>query len=114
MDMSRVSATFSVSLPPEMVKELERARKGEHRTRSEFVREALRQYMGRGAALRRMQQRIAELPEEEATAAEVEAIEDGQRAFREGKFVTLEKFRHGMGRRSQQPRRKESQARSRR
>lgn len=114
MDMSRVSATFSVSLPPEMVEQLERARRSEHRTRSEFVREALRQYMGWGAELRRMQQRIAGLSEEEATAEEVEAIEEGRRAFRQGKFITLEKFRHGVGRRSQQPRRKKSQARSRR
>ena len=112
MDMSRVSATFSVSLPPEMVEELERARRGEHRTRSEFVREALRQYMGRGAELRGMRRRIAELPEEEATGEEIEAIEEGQREFREGRFITLSKLRHGMGRRPQQPRRKKSPARS--
>jgi len=114
MDMSRVSATFSVSLPPEMVEELERARKDEHRTRSEFVREALRQYMGRGVELRRMRQRIAELPEEEATAEEVAAIEEGQREFREGKFITLNTLRHGMGRRPREPRGKKSQARSQR
>jgi len=112
MDMSRVSATFSVSLPPKMVDELERARKQEHRTRSEFVREALRQYMGWGAQLRRIRERIAELPEADATAEEIEAIEEGQRAFREGKFITVDKFRHAVGRRSQQPRRKKSQARS--
>ena len=112
--MPRASATFSVSLPPEMADEVERARKDEHRTRSEFVREALRQYMGRGAELARIRRRIAELPAEEATAEEVAAIEDGRRAFREGKFITLDKFRHGLGRQSQQPRRKKSQARSRR
>jgi Arc/MetJ-type ribon-helix-helix transcriptional regulator len=112
--MTRLSATFSVSLPPEMVEELERARKDEHRTRSEFVREALRQYMGRGAELRWMRERIAELPEEDATPEEVEAIEEGQQAFREGRFTTLNKLRHGVDRRSQQPRRKKSQARSRR
>ena len=112
--MPRASATFSVSLPPEMADEVERARKDEHRTRSEFVREALRQYMGRGAELARIRRRIAELPAEEATAEEVAAIEDGQRAFREGKFITLDKFRHGLGCQSQQPRRKKSQARSRR
>ena len=96
-----------------MVEQLERARKGEHRTRSEFVREALRQYMAWRADLRRMRRRIAELPEVEATAEEAEAIEKGQRAFREGKFVTLETFRHERGYRSRRPRRKKSQARSR-
>jgi metal-responsive CopG/Arc/MetJ family transcriptional regulator len=97
-----------------MAEELERARKDEHRTRSEFVREALRHYMGRSAELRRMQQRIAELPEAEATPEEVEAITEGQQAFRAGKFITLNKLRHGMAGRPQQPRRKKSQARSRR
>jgi metal-responsive CopG/Arc/MetJ family transcriptional regulator len=114
MDMIRVSETVSVSLPPEMVDELERARKDEHRTRSEFVREALRQYMGWGAKLRQIRRKIAELPDEEPTAGEIEAIEESRRAFQEGSFITLEKFRHAMGPRSQQPRRKRSLARSRR
>jgi len=69
-----------VSLPPQMVRQIERARKSEHRTRSEFVREALRQYMGRGAELHRIRRRIAELPEEEATAEEIEAIGESRRA----------------------------------
>jgi CopG family transcriptional regulator / antitoxin EndoAI len=42
--MARVTATFSVSLPPEMATELEQVRREEHRTRSELVREALRRY----------------------------------------------------------------------
>ena len=112
MDMSRTSATFSVSLPPGMVKELERVRKAEHRTRSEFVREALRQYMVRGTELRRLEKRIGELAEEEAVAEEVAALEEGRRAFREGKFITLDQLRHEMARPPQQPRRKKSQARS--
>ena len=114
MLMSRMSATFSVSLPPAMAEELERVRKKEHRTRSELVREALRHYMGRSAYVRRVRERIAELSEEEPTAEEVEAIEEARRAFREGRFVTLDRLRHGMDHRPQQPRRKKSQARSRR
>jgi Ribbon-helix-helix protein, copG family len=39
--MSRTTETFTISLPPEMAAELERVRKGEHRTRSELIREAL-------------------------------------------------------------------------
>ncbi|WP_081494793.1 CopG family ribbon-helix-helix protein [Bradyrhizobium liaoningense] len=46
--MSRTTATFSVSLPPEMMDELEQVRKAERRTRSEFIREALRQYFKMG------------------------------------------------------------------
>jgi metal-responsive CopG/Arc/MetJ family transcriptional regulator len=42
--MYRRTETFSISLPPEMMIELEQARKQEHRTRSELVREALRRY----------------------------------------------------------------------
>jgi metal-responsive CopG/Arc/MetJ family transcriptional regulator len=112
--MSRTSAMFSVSLPPAMAKEIERVRKAEHRTRSELVREALRHYIGRSAYLRRLTARIAELPEAEATAEEVQAIEEARRAFRDGDFFTLDQLRHGMDRRPQQPRRKKSKARSRR
>lgn len=42
--MARKTATFSISLPPEMLIEIERVRKEEHRTRSELIREALRRY----------------------------------------------------------------------
>lgn len=47
-EVSRTTETFSISLPPEMAVELERVRKQEHRTRSELIREALRQYLKRG------------------------------------------------------------------
>ena len=97
-----------------MAKEIERARKEEHRTRSEFVREELRHYMGRSADLRRMRKRINELPEEELTAHEIEAIEEAQRAIRKGNLITLEQVRHAMGHRLQQPGREKSQANSRR
>lgn len=43
--MARITMTFSISLPPEMAEEIERVRKTEHRTRSEFIREALRFYL---------------------------------------------------------------------
>jgi Arc/MetJ-type ribon-helix-helix transcriptional regulator len=112
--MSRVSATFSVSLPPEMVEEVERARKNEHRTRSEFVREALRQYMGRGTELRRLRQRMAELSEADPTTDEIAAVADGRRAFQEGEFISLADLRHGLDNRSEQPRRKKSQTTPRR
>ena len=45
--MARVTVTFSISLPPEMAVELDALCKKEHRTRSELLREALRQYQSR-------------------------------------------------------------------
>jgi metal-responsive CopG/Arc/MetJ family transcriptional regulator len=42
--MARTTLTFTVSLPPEMGADLDRAMQEEHRTRSELVREALRRY----------------------------------------------------------------------
>ena len=75
--MPRTTATFSVSLPPEMAKELERVRRTEHRTRSELVREALRTYLRRADILD-LQARIDKLPEEAAEADELEAIREGR------------------------------------
>ena len=95
-----------------MVEQIERARKSEYRTRSEFVREALRQYIGRVSELRRFRERVALLPEEEPTAEEIGAIEAGRRAFRQGRFTTPDKVRHGLARSSKQSRRKKSQAHS--
>jgi len=36
---------MTISLPPAMVRQLEKVRKQEHRTRSELMREALRHYL---------------------------------------------------------------------
>lgn len=44
VDMARTTSTLTISLPPEMAAQLEEARKREHRTRSELIREALRRY----------------------------------------------------------------------
>jgi len=41
---------MTVSLPPEMLKEVDRVCVHEHRTRSELVREALRQYFAMRAS----------------------------------------------------------------
>lgn len=42
--MSRITETFTISLPPEMAAQVLQAMKEEHRTRSELIREALRRY----------------------------------------------------------------------
>jgi len=98
--MSRTTASFSVSVPPGMAAELERVRKVEHRTRSELVREALRQYI-RAASVRAVRERIAALPEAEPTGDEIEAIEEGRRQLRAGKSTAV---RHGLDRRAQRSR----------
>ncbi len=84
--MSRISATFSISLPPRMAAELERVRKREHRTRSELVREALRRYI-HAAAMRNLKGRIGELAVEEPDAEEREAIMQGTAEFRLGRHA---------------------------
>lgn len=104
MIMPRTTATFSISVPPEMADELERVRKVEHRTRSELVREALRQYI-RAASVRSVKERIAMLPEAEATGDEVDAIEAGRREFRTKRPIAIS---HALGRQPQRSRSKKS------
>ncbi|PTL36690.1 CopG family transcriptional regulator [Candidatus Methylomirabilis limnetica] len=41
----RTTKTWTISLPPKLVREAERTAKEEHRTKSELVREALRLYL---------------------------------------------------------------------
>ncbi len=41
----RTSETITISLPPELMKEIDRLAVSEHRTRSELLREAFRQYL---------------------------------------------------------------------
>lgn len=70
--------TMTISLPPEMAREVDTLRKREHRTRSELVREALRTYLARPYT---------------PTPAEARAIEKGRAAFRRGDSLTIEQAR---------------------
>jgi len=79
----RTRQTMTVSLPPQMITEVERVRKAEHRTRSELVREALRAYFN----ARRI------LPTYTPTPEELRAIEKGRAAIRRGQHYTLDEFR---------------------
>lgn len=65
-----------------MAEEVEKTMKAEHRTRSEFVREALRTYIS-----------IRRLPEETPTAAELRAIRRGEAAIKRGDYITLDELR---------------------
>lgn len=76
---------MTISLPPAMLKEFERVRLAENRTRSELVREALRAY------LRTFYSRsLTEAP----TKAEVAAIRRGRAEIQSGQYVTLEQLKH--------------------
>ena len=76
-------ATMTISLPREMIQEVERVRKTEHRTRSELVREALRAYFHARRTF----------PTYAPTAAELRAIEKGRALMRRGQYYTRDEFR---------------------
>ena len=90
----RTHQTMTVSLPPAMIREVERVRKSEHRTRSELVREALRMYFNPQLAAR-----IARLPVYTPTAAERRAIENGRAEIARGEYVTIDDLFKGLDRR---------------
>lgn len=73
-----------------MVDELDRVRKQEHRTRSELVREALRQYVA-------LRDRVRRIPMVDPEPDEIEAIERGRVEFERGEFVRLEDLQHELG-----------------
>ena len=68
----------SITLPKAMLTLVDKASKKEHRTRSEFIREAIRSYIGKSL-------RVV------ATSAEdARVLARGRTEYAQGKFVTLE------------------------
>lgn len=92
--MARTTSTITISLPPAMLKELERLRKHEHRTRSELMREALRSYFS------------SRIPEQMPSTDELRAIRRGRAAIARGDFVTLDELRDDVGTGPRRARRK--------
>ena len=90
----RTTETMTISLPPAMVKQLEKVRKQEHRTRSELMREALRHYFD------------SRVPEITPTRAEMAAIRRGRAEIKAGRFVALEQLRNEMALANREPRAK--------
>jgi Arc/MetJ-type ribon-helix-helix transcriptional regulator len=80
----RTTHTMTVSLPPAMIKELEKVRRSESRTRSELVREALRRYF---------ESRYRVL---EPSASELVAINQGRAAFTRGDSQSGDQFFHDL------------------
>src|SRR5437763_13655569 len=83
----RQSVTFTVSLPPAMSRQVERAMKAEHRTRSELVREALRTYLSARPS-----------PREQPTRAEAPAYREGMADYKRAANVTPQPRDTGSGR----------------
>lgn len=80
----RTRQTMSISLPAEMIEEVEKVRRAEHRTRSELVREALRTYFA------------SRFPEVSVSPADLRAIRRGRMAIRRGEYVTLDQLLHAL------------------
>jgi metal-responsive CopG/Arc/MetJ family transcriptional regulator len=76
----RTRRTMTVSLPPEMVEQVERVRKAEHRTRSELVREALRTYIA------------ARFPVITPSVEDIRTLRRARREHARGQFVNLDEI----------------------
>jgi len=84
---------LTISLPREMMEQVEATRKAEHRTRSELVREALRTYFA--LALR--------FPEVQATPAEIRALARARREFERGDTMSLSQYLNELPPRTRNP-----------
>ena len=90
----RTTDTLTISLPPAMSEQLEKVRKEENRTRSELMREALRQYIKN------------RYPVYTPTKAEITAIRRGRAEIKRGNFVTLNQLQHELESAGRKPRKK--------
>ena len=87
--MTMTSKMISVSIPEEMLPEIDDAARKEHRSRSELIREALRRYLSPESG--RM------IPMDDAQPDEAAAIKRGREEFKRGEFVRLEDLQHELG-----------------
>jgi metal-responsive CopG/Arc/MetJ family transcriptional regulator len=87
--MATRTVNVSITLPKPMLAEVDRACEAEHRTRSEFFREAARHYIYRGG-----------LPSARPARGEAAALAAGRREIARGQYATLDEvqaeYRHGM------------------
>ena len=93
----RTTRTFTISLPPKMMQELEQAQKAEQRTRSELVREALRFYLG-NRERRAFEQWVDRIPWVKPTTEEMRVIERGRNEIKRGDYVTLDQLNRELDR----------------
>ena len=85
---------MTISLPPQMVEEFEAIRKAKSFTRSELVRQALRDYF------------YSQFPRYTPTKAEIKAIRAGRREIKNGNFITLEQLHAKLDNKNRQKGRK--------
>lgn len=79
--LARTTKILTLSLPPEMLKKVERIAKEENRTRSELFREALRQYIASKERWREIRKWGSEIAKEQKlTEADIERIVDEVRS----------------------------------
>jgi len=83
------SKMISVSIPEEMLPELEKAVGHTCPNRSELIREALRRYLSRD------RERV--IPIDDAQPDEIDAIKRGREEFARGEFVRLEDLQRELG-----------------
>jgi metal-responsive CopG/Arc/MetJ family transcriptional regulator len=87
---TRTTKTVTISLPPELVAELDRVREREHRTRSEILREALHRYIT-------VVERDRMIPVEDALPEEIEAMHRADEEYARGECVRLDDLQHELG-----------------
>jgi predicted transcriptional regulator len=80
----RTTDTLTISLPPAMAKQMEKVQEEEHRTRSELLREAWRQYFD------------SRYGTYTPTKAELAAIRKGRAEIKRGQSVTLQQLLHDL------------------
>ncbi|MGA8495276.1 MAG: ribbon-helix-helix protein, CopG family [Xanthobacteraceae bacterium] len=85
---SRTVKSVTISLPAEMVDELDRVRKREHRSRSEFLPEAFRQYVDGGPERK--------IPIVDPEPEELDALESGRQQTERGEYVLLKELLGGL------------------
>jgi Arc/MetJ-type ribon-helix-helix transcriptional regulator len=78
---------ISISIPEEMLPDIDAAARREHRSRADLIREALRRYLASGRLI----------PIAEAEPNEVAAVERGRTQFEEGDFIRLDDLQRELG-----------------
>ncbi len=87
---TRDTKTVTISLPPQLVAELDRVRECEHRTRSEILCDAVRRYIT-------VAERGRMIPVEEALPEEIEAMRRADEEYARGECVRLEDLQRELG-----------------
>lgn len=76
---------MTISLSSQVMREMERVRKAERRTRSELIQDALRSYFSR------------RIPVREASSAERRALQKGRAEFSRGAYLSLNALQYALG-----------------